>query len=258
MSRRDNALTRFCGATTFRARVAPDPGPPQLDKFSSFLLVAPVLLFSMVAHEYAHGYAALKQGDATALQLGRLTWNPAKHVDPFMTLLLPVMLALAGQPILGGAKPVPVVARNYRHYKRGDIIVSLAGVGANLLIALLLTAALVPLGILGHSVPATAPSVEILQAMFARGVIINFSLIAFNLLPIPPLDGSHVFKYLLPPAWALQYQRVGFFGLFLLIIAIQTSLFARWMAPAWSVAFALLGTVDRGGFVLAGAAKYFQ
>ena len=94
----------------------------------------PVLLFSVIAHEYAHGYAALKQGDDTALMLGRLTWNPIKHIDPFMTMLLPLMLCASSHaPILGGAKPVPVNPRNYRNFKRGDIIVSLAGVFANLL-----------------------------------------------------------------------------------------------------------------------------
>ena len=76
---------------------------------NGFLIAAPVLLFSMVAHEYAHGYAALKQGDTTAQDLGRLTFNPAKHIDPFMTVILPVSLAFAGLPIFGGAKPVPVL-----------------------------------------------------------------------------------------------------------------------------------------------------
>ena len=85
----------------------------------------------MVAHEYAHGYAALKNGDATAFQLGRLTWNPAKHIDPFMTIILPLLLFIANAPIFGGAKPVPVNPRNYRNFKRGDIIVSLAGVTTN-------------------------------------------------------------------------------------------------------------------------------
>ena len=98
----------------------------------------PVLLFSVIAHEYAHGYAALKQGDTTALMLGRLTWNPVKHIDPFMTILLPAMLFFGsgGTMMLGGAKPVPVNPANYRNYKRGDIIVSLAGVFVNLLIAI--------------------------------------------------------------------------------------------------------------------------
>ena len=104
-------------------------------------LVGPVLLFSMVAHEYAHGYAAYRQGDMTAYQLGRLTWNPLKHIDPFMTVLLPVFLAFVGGPIFGGAKPVPVNPRNYRHYKRGDIIVSLAGVATNVVIAVLFAGA---------------------------------------------------------------------------------------------------------------------
>ena len=81
------------------------------------LLLAPVLLFSIIAHEYAHGYAALKQGDTTALQLGRLTWNPIKHIDPWMSILLPLTLWLVHGPILAGAKPVPVNPRNYRNYR---------------------------------------------------------------------------------------------------------------------------------------------
>ena len=89
----------------------------------------------MVAHEYAHGYAAFKQGDMTAYSLGRLTWNPIKHIDPFMTIVLPLMLAFLGAPIFGGAKPVPVNPRNYREYRRGDIIVSMAGIATNLAIA---------------------------------------------------------------------------------------------------------------------------
>ena len=96
----------------------------------------------MVAHEYAHGYAALRNGDATAYQLGRLTWNPAKHIDPFMTIILPLLLFIAHAPIFGGAKPVPVNPRNYRNFKKGDIIVSLAGVTTNLIIALLCVPAL--------------------------------------------------------------------------------------------------------------------
>src|SRR5688572_8145797 len=95
-----------------------------------------MLLFSVVAHEIAHGYAALKQGDPTAYQLGRLTWNPVKHIDPFFTIILPLVMILAGQGVLGGAKPVPVNPRNYRNFKRGDIIVSLAGVVTNLAISI--------------------------------------------------------------------------------------------------------------------------
>ena len=103
--------------------------------FQDFLLFLPVLLLSVIAHEYAHGYAALKHGDDTALMLGRLTWNPVKHIDPFLTILLPLVLWMAHAPILGGARPVPVNPRKYRNFKRGDIIVSLAGVFTNLLVA---------------------------------------------------------------------------------------------------------------------------
>src|SRR3954471_21366631 len=91
----------------------------------------------MVAHEYAHGYAALKQGDTTAYSLGRLTWNPIPHIDLFMTILLPIETFLITPLIaFGGAKPVPVVPRNYRNFKRGDIIVSLAGVTTNVVLAI--------------------------------------------------------------------------------------------------------------------------
>src|SRR5471032_866570 len=101
----------------------------------------------MVAHEYAHGYAALRQGDNTALMLGRLSWNPVKHIDPVMTLIMPLVTFLTMGIAFGGAKPVPVNPRNYLNYRRGDIIVSLAGVATNLLLAVILTILIVPLGL---------------------------------------------------------------------------------------------------------------
>jgi Zn-dependent protease len=203
--------------------------------FSNFILIAPVLLFSMVAHEYAHGYAALRQGDTTAYQLGRLTWNPIKHIDPFMTILVPVMMALAGGPILGGAKPVPVNPRNYRNFKRGDIIVSLAGIATNLVLALLCALLIVPLGLVGRSVAPAATSLSVLQVMLSYGIWINLVLAIFNLLPIPPLDGSHVMKYLLPPALSLRYQQLGRYGFFLLIALLWFGgpLISTWLSPAF-------------------------
>ena len=94
-----------------------------------FLLALPVLLFSLVAHEYAHGYAALQQGDPTAYELGRLTFNPLKHIDPWMSILLPALLWFGSQGgfVFGGAKPIPVNPSNYRNFRRGDVIVSSAG-----------------------------------------------------------------------------------------------------------------------------------
>jgi len=185
-------------------------------------LVAPVLLFSMVAHEYAHGYAALKQGDPTAFQLGRLTWNPLKHIDPLMTVVMPIVTFVSAGFFFGGAKPVPVNPRNYRQYRRGDIIVSLAGIATNLALAVACTMLIIVFGIIGNGAGALRGPAAMLQAMMYVGVLFNVLLAFFNLLPIPPLDGSHVFKYLLPPAWALRYQQIGFLGLFLVIIVIMS------------------------------------
>ena len=206
----------------------------------------PVLLFSVIAHEYAHGYAALKQGDDTALMLGRLTWNPIKHIDPFMTVLLPFMLWLIHAPILGGAKPVPVNPRKYRKFKRGDIIVSLAGVFTNLLVAIACAVLIAVLGLIGRYAPAAGSSLGILQAMMILGVQLNAVLIAFNLIPIPPLDGSHVMKYLLPPAWSLRYVQFGRMGVVLLIalMYLAPGALSFWLRPALTAAYATIGALS--------------
>jgi Zn-dependent protease len=211
-----------------------------LDKFQNFILIAPVLLFSMVAHEYAHGYAALRQGDTTAYSLGRLTWNPIPHIDLFMSIILPIITFISGGFILGGAKPVPVVPRNYRNFKRGDIIVSLAGVATNLVIAVACVPLIILLGTIGSSVGPLTDSVALLQSMLRYGILINLGLAAFNLLPIPPLDGSHVFKYVLPPAWALKYQRIGAQGLLILFLLIA---FGRPILNIWFMPMFLLDRI---------------
>jgi len=199
-----------------------------------------VLLFSVVLHEYAHGYAALKQGDMTAYQLGRLTLNPIKHIDPFMTVIFPLMLYLAHAPILGAAKPVPVNPRNFRQHRRGDIIVSLAGVGANLLIALLCVPLLVLTYLLGSNVPALASSASLVQTMLKIAIEMNLGLLFFNLVPIPPLDGSHVMKYLLPPGWSLRYQQIGRYGFLILLVLLNTPALGWWLRPVGWLTSALL------------------
>jgi len=216
-----------------------------VDTLQNILFVAPVLLFSVIAHEYAHGYAALKQGDTTALQLGRLTWNPIKHIDPFLTIILPVVMYFTMGMALGGAKPVPVNPSNYRHFKRGDIIVSLAGVAANLVLAFICAGLIAVLGLLARGIPAVEPSVGILQVMMVVGIQINLMLLMFNLIPIPPLDGSHVVKYLLPPAWSMHYQRMGFAGLIILVIVMRAApgFLTWWFGPAMYVANGLQSAV---------------
>lgn len=176
----------------------------------------------MVAHEYAHAEAAYRQGDSTAYMLGRLTFNPLKHIDPFMTILLPLMLwyGSGGRYAFGGAKPVPVNPRNYRHYVRGDIIVSLAGIVVNLVLFVIFCALFVTVGTIAQALPAFAPTLEILQRMMYYGLWLNLVLAFFNLIPIPPLDGSHVFYHFLPPGAGLQYRQLQRYG-FLPIMAVS-------------------------------------
>ena len=232
--------------------------------FQTILLVAPVLLFSVIAHEIAHGYVALLQGDRTALDAGRLSWNPVRHIDLFMTILLPVFmlmgsLAVGGRGIvLGGAKPVPVDPRNYRHLRRGDILVSLAGVATNVVIAVLCTGCIALFGAVARSVPALETTLGILQAMLVYGIWLNAALVAFNLLPIPPLDGSHVLKYMLPRPLAIQYVRFGRFGLFVLILLLMFGERAleAWLSPALWAAQRALELVSP--FILPAAAQWLK
>ena len=218
------------------------PRPAQLHTLQTILLVAPILLLSVIAHEIAHGFAALQQGDRTALDAGRLSWNPLKHIDPYLTIILPLIMltgsaALGGRLVVfGGAKPVPVDPRNYRHIRRGDIIVSLAGVFTNFLIALGCGVVIVLTGLLARSVAALEPTVGILQAMMVFGIQLNFVLIFFNLLPIPPLDGSHVMKYLLPRPLAMRYVQFGRYGMLLLVMLLVFPagdvVLRTWLKPA--------------------------
>jgi len=227
--------------------------------FQDLLLFVPMLLISVIAHEYAHGYMALKQGDTTALDAGRLTWNPIRHIDPWMTLVLPALLWYVshGAVVLGGAKPVPVNPSNFRNYRRGDIIVSLAGVITNLLIAIACTLVIVLLGLAGRA-GAIEPSAGILQAMMVTGVRINMLLLAFNLIPIPPLDGSQVLKHFLPRSWALPYQRIGFYGMaiIVMILYLAPTLLSYWLHPANVISDALLGAVRPS--VLPSALRWVQ
>jgi Zn-dependent protease len=236
-----------------------------LPTLQTVLLVGPILLFSMVAHEIAHGYVALRQGDRTALDAGRLSWNPARHIDPVLTILLPLLMlagtsALGHGMVIGGARPVPVNPANYAHPRRGDILVSLAGVGANLLVALGCVLLIALIGAVGRATTGLATTLGILQAMFAVGLWINGALIAFNLLPIPPLDGSQVVKHLLPRRLAIGYMRFGRFG----ILALFAIMFAwprgleLWLAPAEWAADRSLDVLGAHGLMLPTTKPWLQ
>jgi len=182
------------------------------------LLVLPVLLFSVVLHEYAHGWMALRQGDRTALEAGRLTMNPVVHIDPVGSIIVPLILWLSpGDALFGWARPVPVDPRNYRHYRRGEILVSVAGIAANLMLAVVCTALIIGLIHLERALPAGEGIFTTLRLMAQIGVVLNLILAFFNLIPIPPLDGSHVLYHLLPPRLALLYRELGRYGMLILI-----------------------------------------
>ena len=203
---------------------------------TDLILYLPVLLFSVVLHEYAHGWQALREGDDTAYMLGRLTLNPVPHIDPFGSILLPVMLALLNSPfMIGWAKPVPVNPRNYRNYRGGDIRVSLAGIVVNLGLALIATLLLIVFIRVADVVPSLTPTLEILSRMMQYGILVNLILAFFNLIPIPPLDGSHVLYHLLPPKLGMQYRQLQRYGMLILIMLLMVGrpIFGVLMAPAW-------------------------
>ena len=173
------------------------------------LLQLIVLLFSAILHEVAHGYVAERLGDPTARLLGRLTLDPRRHIDPFMTILLPLMLILGGSPvILGGAKPVPVDPFNLKDGRKDIALVSLAGPATNILLAIIAT-------LLFRLTLVTVGNSPLLEFFFIV-VRMNLILAIFNLLPIPPLDGSKIFSLLLPEKYAAAYLSLGSIGIFIL------------------------------------------
>jgi Zn-dependent protease len=192
-----------------------------------FVLVVGLAIFvmSVVAHEVAHGWVALQCGDPTALKAGRLTLNPVRHIDPVRTVLLPLFIwfASSGTMIFGGAKPVPVNPFLFRHFRRDNILVSLAGVATNIAIAVGLATFLRVL-LATNFFQDTSPGTYVLVA----GVQVNLLLAFFNLMPIPPLDGSHVVAVLLPRELAEPYERIGQAGFVILLLLL-------WFQPFWRI-----------------------
>ena len=203
--------------------------------YEAATLILP-LIFAIVCHEVAHGWVAWQLGDPTAASRGRLTLNPLKHVDPIGTIIVPGMLALAHAPVFGWAKPVPVDKWRFANPRRGMLIVGAAGPAMNMVLAAL---AAVGLGLVARFA-GTQPVglAEFTDDNLFQFLRINLSLALFNLLPLPPFDGSHIVEGLLPTALADAYARLRRYGMLLAILLIVllprltgVDLVSRWVDP---------------------------
>jgi Zn-dependent protease len=185
------------------------------------------LLFAVTIHEVAHGYIALRMGDHTAQKAGRLTLNPLKHLDFFGSLLLPLMLKLTGSPVIFGyAKPVPVNFYNLRNVRKSTIYVASAGVLANFILAFLsgILFQILTYYKLFWQTSIFNPFIMDLYSMLFYSVVINLVLAIFNLIPIPPLDGSKILAMCLPAPFRIQFARLERFGMIIIIFLLLTNL----------------------------------
>lgn len=194
------------------------------------------VLFAITVHEAAHAYAARHFGDDTAWKMGRVTLNPIPHIDPMGTILMPLLLyfATSGAFLFGYAKPVPVRFGNLRHPKRDMVWVALAGPAANLVMALIW-------GALFYVLHGAGITEVFFLKMCQGGMLVNVVMFAFNLFPLPPLDGGRIVVGLLPIKQAMAFSRIEPYGFFIVMALVVTGLVSSlWMQPVMSLTFGIV------------------
>lgn len=189
----------------------------RMPALADLLLSVPAVLWAITFHEFCHGYMAYRLGDPTAARMGRLTLNPLRHFDPMGALMLLLFR-------FGWAKPVPVDPRYFKHPQRDMLLVSVAGVGGNFLTAFLF-------GLLAKTFPHPFMSNPVLRQFFILMIVINIGLAVFNLIPIPPLDGSKLLYPLLPRPWLEKYFWLERYGFFVLMILVALGVIQAVMGP---------------------------
>lgn len=199
------------------------------ERLISFLLFIPIFLLSLTVHELAHAFSAYKKGDSTAKDAGRLTFNPIKHLDIVGSVIMPLAAFASGFLLIGWAKPVPVNRNNFKDPLKDDAVVSFAGPLSNFLLAVVFAL------LLSSFYNFQLTSSGILFNILWYGVFFNIFLFAFNLLPIPPLDGSHILFDLFPNQYTAKYLSIGFYGTIILLIFIYS--------PLWKYFFGLVNFI---------------
>jgi Zn-dependent protease len=192
----------------------------KLNTIQTIAVIVPPFVFSVILHEVVHGWVAEKLGDPTARNAGRLTLNPIPHIDLVWTIIMPMLLYFTTGFVVGGAKPVPINPYNFKNPKRDMALSSMAGPGVNMLMAISFAFLLrVILPFMERFIPASIwePIALPVALMLGAGAVINVILAIFNMIPIPPLDGSRIVYWLLPDKQAAVYYRLEPFGIFILI-----------------------------------------
>ncbi|GBD89840.1 peptidase family M50 [bacterium BMS3Abin04] len=193
------------------------------EKLIVFVTFLPLFFISLAIHEFAHAYVAYKFGDSTAKKMGRLTLNPIKHIDLVGSIIMPLLSFASGFMLIGWAKPVPINGSNFKNQLRDDAIVSVAGPISNFILAFIF---FLILSLLNSSFPN---QLIILKKISLLGIYFNVFLFAFNLLPIPPLDGSHILFDLFPNKITAKYLSFGVYGTVILFVFIYSPLWGLFM-----------------------------